>query len=109
MSYNKYYEEWAKNPLSYWDEKAKDISWIELYKKTLHKTDNYYEWFHQGKLNTCYNCVDKHVEHGKSEKVAIIYDSPITKTKKKNYLQSAPQTSIFLSCFVKWYRSEKRG
>ena len=83
MSYNKYYEEWADNPLSFWDKKAKDVSWIELYKKTLHKTDNYYEWFHQGKLNTCYNCVDKHAENGKSEKVAIIYDSPITNTKKK--------------------------
>ena len=57
--------------------------WIELYKKALHKTDHHYEWFHQGKLNTCYNCVDKHVENGKSEKVAIIYDSPITNTKKK--------------------------
>ena len=68
MSYNKYYSEWAESPLSFWDEKAKDISWIELYKKTLHKTDNYYEWFHQGKLNTCYNCVDKHVKNGKSEK-----------------------------------------
>ena len=76
MSYNKYYSEWAEDPLSFWDKKAKDISWISL-KKTLHKTDNYYEWFHQGKLNTCYNCVDKRCKNGKSEKVAIIYDSPI--------------------------------
>ena len=83
MSYNKYYSEWSENPLSFWDKKAKDISWIEPYKKTLHKTENYYEWFHQGKLNTCFNCIDKHVENGKSEKVAIIYDSPITNTKKK--------------------------
>ena len=83
MSYNKYYEEWAKDPLSFWDDKAKNISWIKLYKKTLHKTDNDYEWFHQGKLNTCYNCIDRHVENGKGEKVAIIYDSPITNTKKK--------------------------
>jgi hypothetical protein len=67
MSYNKYYSEWAENPLSFWDEKAKDVSWIEHYKKTLHRTDNYYEWFHQGKLNTCYNCVDKHVENENSE------------------------------------------
>ncbi len=37
MSYNKYYSEWAENPLSFWDEKAKDVSWIEPYKKTLQK------------------------------------------------------------------------
>ena len=107
MSYNKYYSEWSESPLSFWDKKAKDISWKELYKKTLHKTENYYEWFHQGKLNTCFNCIDKHVENGKSEKVAIIYDSPITNTKKKNYLQPAPQKSIFLSCFVRQCRSKK--
>ena len=94
MSYSKYYSEWAENPLSFWDEKAKDVSWIELYKKTLHQSDNYYEWFHQGKLNTCYNCVDKHVENGKSEKVAIIYDSPITNTKKKiTYIQLLEKVS----------------
>ena len=94
MSYNKYYEDWADNPLSFWDIKAKDVSWIKLYKKTLHKTDNYYEWFHKGKLNTCYNCIDKHVENGKSEKVAIIYDSPITNTKKKfTYIQILKKVS----------------
>ena len=83
MSYEKHYEEWAENPLSYWDEHAKGINWIEPYKKTLHKTNNYYQWFHEGKLNTCYNCIDRHVKVGKGEKVAIIYDSPITNTKKK--------------------------
>ena len=83
MYYNKYYEEWGENPLSFWDEKAKNISWIEPYKKTLHKTSNHYEWFYKGKLNTCYNCVDKHVENGNAEKIAIIYDSPITNTKDK--------------------------
>lgn len=32
-----------------------------------------------GELNTCYNAVDRHVEAGNGEQVAIIYDSPITK------------------------------
>ena len=83
MSYNKYYSEWINNPLLFWDKKAEDISWIETYKETLYKANNFYEWFHQGKLNTCYNCLDRHVESGKGEKVAIFYDSPLTNTKQK--------------------------
>ena len=83
MSYDKNYLEWSDNPISYWDRKSKNITWIKPYKKTLHKTADYYEWFYQGQLNTCYNCLDKHIENGRGDKVAIFYDSPITNTKKK--------------------------
>ena len=37
-----------------------------------------YEWFSDGMVNTCYNAVDRHVENGRADQVAIIYDSPIT-------------------------------
>ena len=47
----------------------------------LKKTINFI-WFKGGKLNTCYNCLDRHVKNGLAKKNAIIYDSPITKTKK---------------------------
>lgn len=38
------------------------------------------KWFVGGRLNACYNAVDRHVERGFSKKVAIIHDSPITNT-----------------------------
>ena len=44
--------------------------------------NNKFIWFKDGKLNTCYNCIDRHVKNGLGKKNAIIYDSPITKTKK---------------------------
>ena len=40
-----------------------------------------YEWFADARVNTCYNAVDRHVENGRGDQAAIIYDSPITGTK----------------------------
>ncbi|MGH7716355.1 MAG: AMP-binding protein, partial [Vulcanimicrobiaceae bacterium] len=40
----------------------------------------FYRWFTGGELNTCYNAVDRHVENGRGEQAALIYDSPITQT-----------------------------
>ena len=47
------------------------------------KGDGLYEWFADGMTNTCYNAVDRHVEAGRGEQVAIIYDSPVTHTKRE--------------------------
>lgn len=37
--------------------------------------------FVEGMLNICYNAVDRHIENGQGDKIAIIYDSPVTNTK----------------------------
>ena len=83
MSYDNHYNEWKKNPLSYWADKATFIDWYKPYEEVLSKNEkDEFIWFKGGKLNTCYNCIDRHVENGLGKKNAIIYDSPITKTKK---------------------------
>ena len=41
-----------------------------------------YRWFSGGKLNTCYNALDVHVEQGRGEQAALIYDSPVTDTQR---------------------------
>ena len=47
--------------------------------KTLEEKESYsWSWFAGGSLNTCYNCIDRHIKKGKGDKVAIIFDSPIT-------------------------------
>ena len=83
MSYEENYLAWKNNPLSFWEEKAKKLAWISPFKKTLHTENNKSEWFYKGQINTCYNCIDRHVKRNKGSKIAIIYDSPITNTKKK--------------------------
>ncbi|UWR50268.1 propionate-CoA ligase PrpE [Phaeobacter inhibens] len=84
MSYSEVYEGWKANPEQFWMEAAEAISWYSPPSKALtDKGDDLYEWFADTKVNTCYNAVDRHVEQGRGEQTAIIYDSPITHTKRE--------------------------
>ena len=84
MSYDKNYSSWKNDPISFWEEKAKNIDWFKPWKKTLEeKGSSSWSWFTGGSLNTCYNCIDRHIKRGKGDKVAIIFDSPITNYKNK--------------------------
>ena len=83
MSYKKNYENWQNNPISFWQEKAKDISWYKKPKKILDSSDApFWTWFPDGELNTSYNCLDIHIKNGNGDRKALIYDSPVTQTKK---------------------------
>uniref|UniRef100_A0AAQ6IUL5 Acyl-CoA synthetase short-chain family member 3, mitochondrial n=1 Tax=Anabas testudineus TaxID=64144 RepID=A0AAQ6IUL5_ANATE len=67
------------HPETFWGEMGRDIDWFEPWRKTLHVEDPV---FVGGKLNMCYNAVDRHVESGRGEQPAIIYDSPVTGIKQ---------------------------
>lgn len=84
MAYKDVYESWKKDPEAFWMNAAQAIDWDEAPSKALfEKGDNLYEWFADAKVNTCWNAVDRHVEAGRGEQTAIIYDSPITHTKRE--------------------------
>ncbi|XP_034529247.1 acyl-CoA synthetase short-chain family member 3, mitochondrial [Notolabrus celidotus] len=81
--YNRAFASARDNPETYWSEMGQDINWFEPWSKTLHMEDPVFpNWFVGGKLNMCYNAVDRHVESGRGEQPAIIYDSPVTGTKQ---------------------------
>ncbi len=84
MGYKDVYDAWKSDPEGFWMEQAKAIDWVEPPSKALWD-DNapMYEWFADAKVNACYNAVDRHVENGRGEQTAIIYDSPITQTKRQ--------------------------
>ncbi len=89
MAYQDVYQSWKKDPEAFWLEAAKGIDWVEAPTKALFD-DNapMYEWFSDAKVNTCWNAVDRHVENDRGEQTAIIYDSPITHTKREiSYLE----------------------
>lgn len=84
MAYKDVYESWQKDPEAFWMDAAEAIDWDQAPSKALtDKGDNLYEWFADAKVNTCYNAVDRHVEAGRGDQTAIIYDSPITHTKRE--------------------------
>uniref|UniRef100_A0A671L6U2 Acyl-CoA synthetase short-chain family member 3, mitochondrial n=1 Tax=Sinocyclocheilus anshuiensis TaxID=1608454 RepID=A0A671L6U2_9TELE len=74
---------WHVNPEKFWSEAAEGITWFEQWTQTLDDTDTVFpKWFVGGKLNMCYNAVDRHVENGRGDQAAVIYDSPVTGTKQ---------------------------
>ncbi len=79
MNYSDLYNEWLNDPLKYWENKAEDIDWYKKWDLVLDESKKpFYRWFKGGQLNTCYNCLDRHVQNGKGDNIAIIYDSPIS-------------------------------
>ncbi|UWS78530.1 propionate-CoA ligase PrpE [Phaeobacter sp. G2] len=84
MSYKEIYANWKADPEAFWMQAAEAIDWVEAPTKALtDKGEGLYEWFADARVNTCYNAVDRHVEAGRGEQTAIIYDSPITYTKRE--------------------------
>jgi len=79
--YDEVYGAWKRDPKGFWAEAAEDIHWSKKWDTTLDDSKApFYRWFAGGELNTCYNAVDRHVEQGRGEQAAIIYDSPVTET-----------------------------
>ncbi len=67
------------DPEGFWAEAAREIDWIEPPKKVFDATQGVYgRWFTGGVVNTCYNALDRHVERGRADQVALIHDSPLT-------------------------------
>ncbi|PYG33381.1 propionate-CoA ligase PrpE [Pelagimonas varians] len=84
MGYQEVYDSWKSDPEGFWMDAAEAIDWDKKPSKALTDLgDNLYEWFADGMVNTCWNAVDRHVEAGRGEQTAIIYDSPITHTKRE--------------------------
>ncbi|TWA95958.1 propionyl-CoA synthetase [Bradyrhizobium stylosanthis] len=67
------------DPQGFWAEAATEIDWIETPKTIFDASQGVYgRWFTGGVVNTCYNALDRHVERGRADQVALIHDSPLT-------------------------------
>ncbi|MDX2485725.1 MAG: propionate-CoA ligase PrpE [Pseudodonghicola sp.] len=83
MAYKDIYARWKQDPERFWMEAAEAIDWVEKPTKALFDANApLYEWFSDGKVNACWNAVDRHVEAGRGDQIAIIHDSPVTHTKR---------------------------
>src|SRR5215510_15855533 len=79
--YDQVYARSINDPVSFWAKAAEEIHWYKKWDKVLDESNKpYYRWFTGGEVNTCYNAVDRHVENGRADQVALIYDSPVTGT-----------------------------
>ena len=89
LAYETEYKKSIAKPVEFWTEQARHIKWFEFPKTILNKNDQgLYRWYEDGKLNISYLCLDYHIEEGRGEQTALIYDSPVTKTiRKYNFIE----------------------
>lgn len=97
MSYTSEYQASIEQPEKFWAEKAADLPWYKQPVDILSKDENGIDrWFADGEMNTCYMAVDHHVESGRGDQAALLYDSPVTNTKRSiSYSQLQDQVSRF--------------
>ena len=82
-AYEAAYNAWLQDPEGFWAQAAESIHWYRRWDKVLDTSrPPFYRWFSGGLLNTCYNLLDAHVENGRADQIALIYDSPVTGTVK---------------------------
>jgi len=80
--YQGVYQGWHADPTGFWKNAATEIDWVRKTDKVFDPDQGQYgRWFPDWECNTCYNCLDRHVERGRPGQPALIYDSPITGAK----------------------------
>jgi propionyl-CoA synthetase len=82
--YERAFHESLSNPEKFWGVAATKVRWFRNYDQVLTSSNPpFYRWFEGGMVNSCYNALDYHVEQGQKDRIALIYDSPVTNTVKK--------------------------
>src|SRR5687767_6856904 len=82
-SYEEVYAQWLADPAGFWAEIAAVVHWFKRWDKVLDSSrPPFYRWFTGALVNSCYNALDWHVENGRADQPALIYDSPVTATVK---------------------------
>ena len=81
--YHEVYAASQRDPEAFWAEAAREIDWIVPWDKVFDPSAGVYgRWFTGAQCNTAYNCLDRHVERGRGEQNALIYDSPVTQSSR---------------------------
>ncbi|MFA5001866.1 MAG: propionyl-CoA synthetase [Methanolinea sp.] len=84
VGYDEIYTRSLRDPEHFWGEAAEQVSWIRPWDRVLDTSNSpFTRWFSGGVLNTCYNALDRHIECGNGDRIALIYDSPVTSTIRK--------------------------
>jgi len=95
--YDEAFERSINDPNGFWGEVAESCYWYKKWDRVLDDSNKpFYRWFVGGEINSCYNALDIHIENGRGEQIALIYDSPVTDTIKKfTYLELRDNVATF--------------
>jgi propionyl-CoA synthetase len=95
--YQAAFEQSINDPDGFWAKAAEDCHWYKRWDKVLDDSNKpFYRWFTGGEINTCYNALDYHIDQGRGDQLALIYDSPVTDTiTKYTYNQLRDEVAKF--------------
>jgi propionyl-CoA synthetase len=83
-SYSEIFHQSVQSPETFWEEAAGRLHWYRKWDRVLDSSNPpFYRWFTGGTTNTCYNALDRHVDEGRGNSLALIFDSPVTGTKER--------------------------
>jgi len=96
-SYDSVHARSIEQPDEFWAEAAAAIDWDTQWSRVLDDSNApFYRWFTGGRLNTCHNALDRHVDGGRADQPAIIYDSPLTESRRSiTYRELRDETALF--------------
>ena len=96
------YNGWLADPEAFWGEAAKAVDWFKPADKIFDAGSGQYgRWFAGAECNTSYNCIDRHVKAGRGAQPAIIYDSPVTGTKRTvSYAELLDEVEAFAAALA---------
>jgi len=97
MSYVTLYEESIRNKEAFWTKQASELEWFKQPTNILSQNEKgFYRWFADGEVNIAHLCLDYHVNNGRANQVALIYDSPVTQTVQQfTYQQLKTESAKF--------------
>lgn len=96
MSYQQEYRQSIDSAETFWQDKARQLSWYKQPDTILSiDSEGIHHWFADGEMNTCFMALDYHVENGRADQPALIYDSPVT-NQKKTYSYSELRDEVAL-------------
>jgi propionyl-CoA synthetase len=95
--YEAAYRRSLDHPEDFWAEASTGIDWDTNWSRVLDDSNApFYRWFSGGRLNTCHNALDRHVDGGRADQAALIYDSPLTgKSRTLTYRELRDETALF--------------
>ncbi|MGE5635911.1 MAG: AMP-binding protein [Nocardioidaceae bacterium] len=101
-AYQEAYTRAKTDPDAFWGEAAEAIAWRRVPTRVLEREgETGWSWFPDGELNTCENAVDRHVEAGRGDQAAVIYDSPVTGAQRTlTYAELLDEVARFAGALV---------
>jgi propionyl-CoA synthetase len=95
--YREQFDASIDDPSAFWADAARAVTWTREPQRILDDTNPpFYRWFPDAELNTCANALDRHVDGGRADQPALIYDSPLTGTKRTyTYRELLDETARF--------------